>query len=79
MSKNSYMDSKSLINEGFLKSLISLVRSKKLRKFHKAANNPKINKQLNDLNKSVDNLENEFKKQFKVDLKLDKFTLKDFI
>ena len=82
MSKKSYMNKSNLIAEGFFSKLFKKIKDKRLQKTIKK--DKKFNKHLDNLNKGTKNLEdlmNGYLKDagLKPNIKLDTYTLKDFL
>jgi len=79
--KKSYMNKSNLIAEGFFSKLFKKIKDKKL--FKKLTKDKKLNKYLSDLNKTTQSFEDELNGYLKAagekSIKLDKYTLKDFI
>ena len=79
--KKSYMNKSNLIAEGFFSKLIKKIKDRKTIK--KLKSDKKLNKDLNDLNKYSKSLEDRVNGYLKAagekPIKLDKYTLRDFI
>jgi hypothetical protein len=80
--KKSYMNQATLIAEGFFSKLFKKIKDKKFQKTVKK--DKEFNKHLKDLNKGTETLENHLNKMLKdaglkPNVKLDTYTLKDFL
>ena len=73
--KKSYMDKDNVLSEGFFDKLKSFIQNRK--KLNILKKDKTFIGHLKKLNKSVDSIEQYFKDQ-DIDIKLDKFTGKDF-
>ena len=86
--KKSYMDTKNILTEDFFSfmknmgrigAVIRGMKNVKKKKIEKAKKDPTVKKAIKDLNSSVSNLEKYYSKIYDTNVKLDKFSLKDFI
>ena len=79
--KKSYMNKSNLINERFFDKLIKKIKDKSIVK--KLKKDKKLNTHLSNLNKTTQSFEDELNGYLKSagekPIKLDKYTLKDFI
>ena len=79
--KKSYMNQSNLIAEGFFSKLIKQIKDRKT--FKKIKSDKKLNKNIDDLNKSTKSLEDRVNGYLRdagqEPIKLAKFSIKDFI
>ena len=79
--KKSYMNQSNLIAEGFFSKLIKQIKDRKT--FKKIKSDKKLNKNIDDLNKSTKNLEDRVNGYLRdagqEPIKLAKFSIRDFI
>tara|TARA_Y100000310_G_scaffold41289_1_gene38709 strand:+ start:408 stop:626 length:219 start_codon:yes stop_codon:yes gene_type:complete len=71
------MNQNNLLSEGFFSKLFKFLKSDSDTK-KKIKSNPKLKKQLSQLNKSVSNLEKIVSDLYGSEVKLDKYKLSDF-
>ena len=79
MSKISYMDARNLLSESVLGSLFKIIKAGKLKKFVRAAKDPKIKKSMMKLHKAAAETEAAFAKEFGVKAMLDRYDVTDFL
>lgn len=84
MPKKTYMDNKNILSEGFFSKLFNLLKIKDDDVIDKVKKDKKVKKSLNNLNKNREDLENMLNSYLKdaglkPDVKLNRYSLKDFI
>tara|TARA_R110000824_G_scaffold294652_4_gene483039 strand:- start:4659 stop:4907 length:249 start_codon:yes stop_codon:yes gene_type:complete len=79
--KKSYMNTSTLVAEGFFSKLFKKIKDRKT--FNKIKKDKEVNKHLNSLNKRTQSMEDRLNKYLKAagekPIKLDAYTLKDFL
>ena len=79
MKKKSYMNKDSLLNENFLKGLMSAIKGGRLQKKLKQKKiTKKMYNKLDDLNDSLEETEKLFKELYGVKLNFNRFDISDF-